>query len=213
MTMLETAEMWGRWLGGAVGIALHIVLLIGLIRALSKPSGRSSGSAGWQRSPLVIAGGLVVYILFFYVMWAPIVIPPADPIRVPEPLRWVLLVAGGLMFLSGVGIMVWGRAALGEMYDLSSSSGAKLFEGHRLITSGPYALVRNPMYVGGFLAITGGLLLFQTWMMLALMWSLPGLFGRARREEEALSAEFGDAWAAYARRVPAWLPRLPRQSA
>lgn len=204
MTALEIAETWLRWIGGALGIVLHVLVFVGLFRGLGKKEGRSAGSTGWQRNPIVVVIAALVYIVAFYLLWRLI------PIPLSPAVRWVLLVAGALLYFVGAAIMIWGRLALGEMHDLSSSTGAKLYEGHRLITSGPFAYVRNPMYVGGYLAITGGLLLFQTWLLLLFMGSFISLPMRARREEEALSAEFGQQWAEYARRVPAWIPRLGR---
>jgi protein-S-isoprenylcysteine O-methyltransferase Ste14 len=57
------------------------------------------------------------------------------------------------------------------------------------------------------LAAWGSLLLFRTWAVLGFAIMMFGLVFRARREERVLADEFGDAWRAYAARVPAWLPR------
>ncbi len=62
------------------------------------------------------------------------------------------------------------------------------------------------MYLAVITAGIGGLLLYRTWAMLLFAIVMFGLTVRARREEGALAAEFGAAWAAYCRRVPAWLP-------
>jgi protein-S-isoprenylcysteine O-methyltransferase Ste14 len=98
------------------------------------------------------------------------------------------------------------------MYNVSTSTGAQLFSGHRLVTHGPFAYVRHPMYLGGQLAEIGALLVFRNWTALLVALNAPTLFLRARREEEALAAEFGEEWKAYRQRVPAWLPRLRRKT-
>ena len=76
------------------------------------------------------------------------------------------------------------------------------------MTTGPYRRTRNPMYVGGQLAEVGALLLYRTWTTLLLVLNAPTLVVRARREQEALRAEFGPAYDTYAEKVPFWLPRL-----
>lgn len=98
-------------------------------------------------------------------------------------------------------------AALGPAYDVSSASGAPLHRDQRLVTTGPYALVRHPMYTGLAIAAVGGLLLYRTWTTVLFVGLLPVLIARARREEGALAERFGSAWASYCDRVPAWLPR------
>jgi protein-S-isoprenylcysteine O-methyltransferase Ste14 len=68
------------------------------------------------------------------------------------------------------------------------------------------------MYLGGQLAEIGALLLYRTWTTAIIAVNAPLLFFRARREAEALRAEFGPAYDAYAARVGFWLPR-PRRKA
>jgi len=67
--------------------------------------------------------------------------------------------------------------------------------------------VRHPMYAGLIAAAVGSLLLYLTWTALAFAIFAPFVMLRARREELVLSAEFGEAWQDYCRRVPAFLPR------
>jgi protein-S-isoprenylcysteine O-methyltransferase Ste14 len=57
------------------------------------------------------------------------------------------------------------------------------------------------MYLGLSLASLGGLLLYGTWTWVLAALNAPALVLRARREEQALSAEFGVEWQNYARRV------------
>lgn len=64
------------------------------------------------------------------------------------------------------------------------------------------------MYLGLFLAAFGGLLLYRVWTFVFVILTFLGLPARAHREEQAMIAEFGPAWQAYRRQVPAWLPHL-----
>lgn len=87
---------------------------------------------------------------------------------------------------------------------------ARLVEGHKLITEGPYSLVRNPIYLGMFgMLVATGLALGRWWILpLACAIFLLGTAIRIRSEERLLSAAFGEEFEAYARRVPAFFPRL-----
>ena len=80
---------------------------------------------------------------------------------------------------------------------------------HELATTGPYAHVRHPQYVGFILVMFGFLLQWPTLLTLAmfpvLVWMYVGL---ARAEERETLATFGDAYARYVARTPAFIPRL-----
>lgn len=98
--------------------------------------------------------------------------------------------------------------ALGLMIDLrvfrENSYGAstiRTMEGQRVISSGPYALVRHPMYSGVLVLAAGTpLALGSWWGLLFLLLHLPVLMLRILDEERMLAAEL-DGYAAYMRRV------------
>jgi protein-S-isoprenylcysteine O-methyltransferase Ste14 len=87
---------------------------------------------------------------------------------------------------------------------------ARVLEGHQLVTTGPYARVRNPIYSGllGMLIATG--LAHSVW------WSIPaggslywiGTMIRVKSEERLLREQFGGAFDAYTRSVPSMIPIL-----
>jgi len=87
---------------------------------------------------------------------------------------------------------------------------ARLVEGHQLITAGPYAHVRNPIYTGmlGMLVATG--IAMEHWLALvfAVIIFVAGMMVRIRAEEKLLRAEFGVEFEDYTKRVPAVLPRV-----
>lgn len=95
-----------------------------------------------------------------------------------------------------------------------SASWKVLYEAQQrreLATSGPYSYVRHPQYVGFVLVMFGFLLQWPTILTLAMFPVLMWMYVRlARAEERDAFATFGDAYAAYASRVPAFIPRLSR---
>jgi protein-S-isoprenylcysteine O-methyltransferase Ste14 len=79
----------------------------------------------------------------------------------------------------------------------------------RLATTGPYAWVRHPQYVGFLLVMIGYLLQWPTIPTLVMFPVLMYVYARlARSEEHDIAARFGVEWDEYAARTPAFLPRV-----
>lgn len=87
---------------------------------------------------------------------------------------------------------------------------ARLVEGHKLITDGPYAYVRNPIYTGMFGMLIAAGLAMEHWIAtaVAVIIFAVGLVIRVRTEEKLLRAAFGEEFEAYARRVSAVIPGI-----
>jgi protein-S-isoprenylcysteine O-methyltransferase Ste14 len=80
-----------------------------------------------------------------------------------------------------------------------------------LATTGAYAHVRHPQYVGFVLVLLGFLLQWPTLLTLAMFPVLVVMYLRlARSEEREALAEFGEAYRRYMSQVPAFIPRLNR---
>ncbi len=80
----------------------------------------------------------------------------------------------------------------------------------RLVTDGPYAIVRNPMYLGHLLFLAGLALVFRSRLGAVIFAGTAAWYQqRAQEDESKLAARFGDEYEAYRRRVPRWIPRLP----
>jgi protein-S-isoprenylcysteine O-methyltransferase Ste14 len=80
----------------------------------------------------------------------------------------------------------------------------------RLVATGLYRYVRNPMYVGDLVVLAGEALLFHSyWMLLytAIVWLVFDIFIR-RYEEPTLLRRHGVEYANYREQVPRWLPRM-----
>lgn len=102
-------------------------------------------------------------------------------------------------------ILVNGYAALG-----TSGNQKKQAVASELNTTGPYSLVRNPLYVGRIVNFTGIAMLTGSWVYGALVFLISVLIYEriSIYEEEFLREKFGKAHAAWAETVPALLPRL-----
>lgn len=96
--------------------------------------------------------------------------------------------------------------ALGKQWSLE----ARVVKDHRLVTEGPYRLVRNPIYTGmlGMLLATGLAVSHGIGLITGLIVYLLGTNIRVHSEERLLREAFGREWDEYARRVPAVIPFL-----
>lgn len=192
-----------RWLGAFLAYATLLVILYGIRVNSQRPPGLIMGKTGkWLRSAWFY---LVTSVLFFGISclaWFPISFAGSPQTRA------AMLALGSLLYFPGMSFVLWGRLVLGKNYFVSSGFGAQLFAGHQLVTSGPYAIVRHPMYAGLVLAAFGSLLIYSTWTTLFFACFAPFILIRARREEEALAAEFGEKWQEYCQRVPPFFPQV-----
>ncbi len=190
-----------RWLGGLLAYSTLGVILYGIWRGTQRQAGRTLGlTSSWLRSPWFYLASALLFFGICYFGWIPL------PLTVSSQTRVWMLALGSLLYFPGMSFILWGRLALGKNYFVSTGFGAQLFEGHQLITSGPFAILRHPMYAGLMLAALGSLLIYPTWttLLFAFFASLTSV--RAHHEEKALSAEFGEQWLDYCKRVPMFFP-------
>jgi protein-S-isoprenylcysteine O-methyltransferase Ste14 len=200
---LETIEAIVRWLGGILAYITLWVIFYGIWRGTQRQAGRTTGQMGhFLRSPWFYLISSAVYFGICYLGWIPL------PLAISPRVRAWMLIFGSLLYFPGMGFALWGRLALGKNYFVSTGLGAQLFADHHLVTSGPYAFVRHPMYLGLILAACGSLLIYTTWTTLLFTCFAPLLIFRTRREDAALASEFGERWQEYSQLIPAFIPRI-----
>ncbi len=87
---------------------------------------------------------------------------------------------------------------------------AALSADHELIQTGPYRLVRHPIYASmfGMLLAAGTCLTWGPMFLAGIVFFILGTEIRIHAEERLLAARFGDTYAAYRARVPAYIPYL-----
>jgi protein-S-isoprenylcysteine O-methyltransferase Ste14 len=112
-------------------------------------------------------------------------------------------------------VLAWGylQYRLAGSYRITRAGGPPGMSQGRpdeLVTSGPYALSRNPMYLGHLVFLTGLTLVTRSPVSLAVTAGLVHWFDeRARADHARLVKIFGKPYEEYAARVPRWLPGLP----
>jgi protein-S-isoprenylcysteine O-methyltransferase Ste14 len=150
--------------------------------------------------------GILIQTAGFAMVWGPRR-PHGTPIVSMPLVTWLLLT--GLAVALALGSAWLGAAsirALGKQWSLQ----ARITQDHDLITTGPYRFVRHPIYTAmlGLLLATG--LAFSQPVGLGVGWVtfLMGTALRIRVEERLLRATFGETYDAYARQVPAVVPRV-----
>lgn len=119
---------------------------------------------------------------------------------------WTWLVVGLALMWAGVALRVWGVATLGRFFRRVVVVQA----GHRLVTEGPYRLIRHPAYAGNLLLYLGiGVALGNGLSALACA-TLPALghLPRILVEERALTEGLGEEYRRYASRTARLIPKV-----
>jgi protein-S-isoprenylcysteine O-methyltransferase Ste14 len=87
-------------------------------------------------------------------------------------------------------------------------SAGYIIKDDHLATSGPYSMCRHPLYLGTFIFLLGSVIASRIWWLIPAyvvgfaIFYIPSIVG----EQRFLAAQFGEAYAEYCRRVPAFLP-------
>jgi len=115
-----------------------------------------------------------------------------------------LSLAGCLLALAGASLVLSSRARLGPAWSFVP----KADQATGLVTTGPYRLVRHPIYGGLALLAVGQALAFGSWPALFIVLSgiLPTFAWRARAEERLLSRTFGERYEVYRQRTKMIIP-------
>lgn len=115
---------------------------------------------------------------------------------------WILDIAVGLTAM-GLLFTVWARRYIGPNW----SATVTIKRDHELVTGGPYALVRHPIYTGLLLAFAGSALAVGEWRgVLAVAVASIALWRKLRLEERWMRQQFGAVYQDYSRRVAALIP-------
>jgi len=112
----------------------------------------------------------------------------------PQTIGWMSWL-GLFAFIAGSALRLWSFHVAGGAFKAQIAVGEK----QRLATTGPFAWVRHPSYLGVIIAFAGVVGIFSSSMGLAalLILVIPALIIRLLKEEKILAAHFGDEWQRY----------------
>jgi len=148
----------------------------------------------WPWPPMILVGTLISGFALGYV--APFSLLGGLPATYASRAGWVLVATALLIDLAAMFTM-WRHKTQILPHKAADN----------LVTSGPFAFSRNPIYVGNTLLIFGiGLISSEPWLVLL---AVPASFAvqklAVEREERHMAALFGAAWVSYTKRVRRWL--------
>ena len=111
--------------------------------------------------------------------------------------------AGLALTVAGAALAIWARVFLGGNW----SSSVTIKENHKLVRTGPYAVVRHPIYSGFLLAMAGtAIALGEARGLLALILAFLAWRLKSRVEEGFMIEQFGAEYEEYERQVKALIP-------
>ena len=157
-----------------------------------------------KRDPSSIPG-VVLQALSYLVVWS-IHRPLLTSFVSSKTLSLLLGIIAVAAAIASVVLVIAAVKTLGKEWSIT----ARVVTGHKLATSGPYNLVRHPIYTGmlGMLIATGVAVSYWQALAIATFIFLIGTIIRIRSEERLLRETFGTEFDAYSQRVPALIPGL-----
>ncbi|MEV4072685.1 methyltransferase family protein [Nonomuraea fuscirosea] len=181
------------WLAVA-GLLLWLGYEVMLRRRTDAGAARSDGRRADRGSTLLL---VVAYNLAIVLI---IVLGLAGVGRMPVGVRWI----GLAMMAAGLGLRAWGMSVLGRFYTRT----LHVTGDQRVVTAGPYRLIRHPGYAGSLLVWTGYCVGSGNWIAFVVVAALTfAAYGwRIRSEELLLIDTFGKEYTAYQRRTNRLVP-------
>jgi protein-S-isoprenylcysteine O-methyltransferase Ste14 len=181
------------WLGFAASWIIAGVLW------RSKPMQTVTGPRVWLYRVLLVGGGVLLN------EW------PSYKLHIPR--LWHVGLRGAdilaCLTLLGFAFAWWARIHLGSLW----SGAVTRKPDHRVVNTGPYRLVRHPIYTGILFACLVSAIAAATWLtLLGFVLIVAGFWVKARLEEGFLAVELGPDYAAYSRHTPMLMPFWPKQA-
>ncbi len=118
----------------------------------------------------------------------------------------IIQLVGFLFVVIGVAVSVAARKTLGTNWVHAAEYQVK--KKQELVTSGIYAYIRHPIYVGLFFAFIGGELVAKSYLVFGCLLLIAGAYQQMKLEETLLLSHFGEAYKKYMKRTKMFLPFL-----
>ena len=199
--MLIRYEFWPTLAFGVV--MLSWLAFVGVFASFLRKKAPSAPDSKRERTSIA---GIALQGVSYAIVWT-LRRPPFSPIvsagksaEIAMAILTMTVAIGSVWFCSAA------VRTLGKQWSIT----ARVLEGHKLITEGPYSVVRNPIYTGmfGMLLATGLAISHWLGLLIAIVVFAVGTAIRVHSEEKLLREAFLEEFESYARRVPAVVPFL-----
>jgi len=193
--LIPTLDLWFLFSGYLVIVSFFVIQ-----RFLRRSVGARSLRGGpYDRGNMILVGSATGIGL-----WLPLIMVFLGAAAFPISL--VVGVVALVVIVLGVGIRVWAATTLGKYHTTT----LMMSEGQKVVTSGPYILVRHPGYLGEIMIWTGFAVVSSN---LTLFFLMPAMFVavylyRISAEEKMLVKELGDDYVRYQHRTRRLIPSV-----
>jgi protein-S-isoprenylcysteine O-methyltransferase Ste14 len=186
-------------------LSLWLALLRGYYRVKGRGSVKERVPERWTLLAFILLGMPLILGVWLYIFNPKLLRPTTFAIAAGW--RWL----GAAIYALSVVLLTWVHVSLGKNF----SSTLRIRSDQQLVTWGPYAYVRHPMYSAICLVVTGMALLSANWMIGAggLVFVALIVWLRTPKEEEMMTRAFGEPYRQYAARTGRLIPRLRRRTA
>lgn len=207
-SMDETWALWGSRFSATVALALYVVGLVGAFGVRTWLHWRRTGDSGFRRKPADRWLGRMGMILFGVALLlcgaglVMVLVAPGLRWNTPQAITWL----GLLVCVGGLVAVLASQSAMGTSWRV----GVDPQETTELVTSGIFAVVRNPIFTAMGITLVGVVLMVPTVVtILALVAYCVGVQLQVRLVEEPYLARLhGDDYRGYASRVGRFIPGL-----
>ena len=207
---LAFEDWYGNWREVLIVSAVFLAFVLGFVWP--------RGGAQWRNAGLYSAFLISLFVEMFGIPLTIFLLAPLLELRaldfgMSESHLWAFLLDRAQIVPLAWGVylvMTVSMALIAIGLALVAVGWAQVFGArHQLATSGIYRFVRHPQYLGLMLVIVALIIQWPTIPTLLMAPLLLAMYVlQARREDRELQTRFGDAFAAYASHVPAFIPRL-----
>jgi protein-S-isoprenylcysteine O-methyltransferase Ste14 len=192
-----------------LGIVISVVmfsaflLIVGAIVLDFKKYYRQDRAVTASDRSFVETGSMTAFFIAYYVVlrlgWTQLALDSAA-------VRAAAIAVGLALVVLGTAFNLWGRTHLKAAW----ANQIRIYDGHELITTGPFRIVRHPLYASLIWIFIGGSLIYLNplALALALLVFVPMMYVRAKKEDALLEEAFGEQYSRYRLKTGLFLPRL-----
>jgi protein-S-isoprenylcysteine O-methyltransferase Ste14 len=116
---------------------------------------------------------------------------------------WLITAIGTVLYIAGFILAVWARNVMSASWGVPGVHNKT--KQNKLVTSGPFAVSRSPIYLGFLMLYFGFAIAIQSWLIILRIPLAIYFYKSAKREEKNLEKLFGEEYKKYQKRVPLFL--------